>query len=928
MKCELRLTKISLAIIGLFSLGFMNTIYAKEQVNIDVYNGDISKLKGSTLYGKNGNDIATHNNLLEVNFEPVSGDKNSPDTIYGGYLDSDSSSQIESYDVINTSVNLIKGRLKSSLTGSSVVGAMIKLTPMDSPIKARVEGDILVGKDFEFAEGTIDLKGAYISIGQFVTSTDIDVSAVGVVEIEKTEGKNPREFTTVYGTHVMNTNLHGRLNAEGSVIMHGGIVSKSLIGVDVRGKSVDLKGSVFMGSGSVGSRQQNGIGALGVFVGAYTISSIDAKLASEITVDGGTIYSKVEGSIGKSIKNSIEATSSIAINGGEIKGGINGVYAETNGDKGSTAKAEGEVHISGGVVDGGGPGNILVAKAKAGEHAKAKGRLLLLGGNIKSRQIFLASAEVGPKSSTGNVEPYGNAFATDSYLKIGENVVFNSQPTIWGGQASRHNVLQRDAVTGNTLDFHGKALRLSQLNNFQNYNFYLNDSNSAALNQEESLIFVSGRMFSEKGWRLNNNVKEEFQIHPTIFLKGISGKKEVEVGDHLHLLALDEKAYLGIGIDEDGEKIFLDNISEFFQESAPHDLQVGLVRKIGVVYDFDDESKRVTARFVSPEIVGEGGEEEGEGPIVDEELVDKNVKPLAEGRIAALMNITRKQRLEEPTLRDLVKGSITPFVKMQGGRDRYQSGSHITANTYDVLLGIGYRSENLSLVGFGAYGYDDYNTYNDSDEGRLKGKGHNKSFSIGISGLYDLNESFYASFGGQVGRIETKFNSQDVLTGSGENAHYKAKGTYFSGHLGLGYQHHMDEMSRLDYSAHYLYSHIGSDTVNIDGDNIHFKRLQSSKVELKTRYERDVSEYSKLSASLAYQYEFDGKGDANVAGVGINAPSMKGSTGIVGVGFEYQPTSEDPESFINRSRINMNVEGYFGKRRGGNVSLTYRYMLK
>lgn len=869
---------LALMTIGVMASPYMMVANAKSEITEFNYDGNNLPLEANTnillLRDSNGQFIDKDSHLT-VDFDPSNTTFPKVSNIYGGYANLEGTQD-------NATVSNVSITFKNGKVTDNVRAAVIKIMGnVADSLTATASGHLIMEDGIVGSQ----LIGAYIHKGvHSEKQRNVSLTAKGSVVM------NGGQANVISGATILDSgNSTDYAKVEGSVVMNAGNATTFMYGGYISGvNNFHIDGSIDFNGGEVNSS----------IFGAYSSGGNDANANGRVTINSGLLKGNIYGAHLFQISKTAQATSDVVITGGVIEGTIASSVAL-----------------------------LLLGKAElltGEEFAKSSGNLLLEGGDINGKLIYLARA--GNSFEDENINfAYGSFSATDSYLKVSENVNLNNEALkVWGGMIDG-NVLEKNAFRNNILDFHGKPLTVSTLGNFEQYNFYLNDVNTHLVNTETGLVTVTESLHSEDTWEIDSETGEKIikQNQPSILLKGISGESSVAVGDYIHLLsATDAKITMGDYKVLSGKQQEIGKLSDFFAAGKEHDLQVGLVRKIGVVYDFDDENNSVIAYFVDPE----GGAGGGGQPSIDDELVDKNVKPLAEGRIAALMKITRQQRLEEPALRDLVKGSVTPFVKMQGGRDRYQSGSHITANTYDVLLGIGYRSESLSLVGFGAYGYDDYKTYNDSDEGRLKGKGHNKSFGIGISGLYDLNENLYASFGGKVGRIETKFDSQDVLTGSGENAHYKTKGTYFSGHLGLGYRHYIDNGSRIDSSIHYLHSRIGSDTVNIDGDDIHFKALTSSKLELKTRYERDMSEQSKFNVSLAYQYEFDGKGDANVAGVGINAPSMKGSTGIVGIGFEYQPTSEDPNSFINRSRINVNVEGYFGKRRGGNLSLTYRYM--
>ncbi len=65
----------------------------------------------------------------------------------------------------------------------------------------------------------------------------------------------------------------------------------------------------------------------------------------------------------------------------------------------------------------------------------------------------------------------------------------------------------------------------------------------------------------------------------------------------------------------------------------------------------------------------------------------------------------------------------------------------------------------------------------------------------------------------------------------------------------------------------------------------------------------------------AYEYEFDGKATASTAGYAIDAPSLKGSTGVGELGITYKPVAD--RGFY----ADLGVQGYVGKREGVTGSL-------
>lgn len=923
--------KLPLALAVSAILVMPNIVMADESLpmNTMTYDGTDESLlnRYDHLYpiDENG-EYRTENSRVIIDFSSSDPNIKQPSLVYGGHSTSDNKV------VVNNEVIIKDGTVRSNIIGSNT---MIDSTD-NVNTTAIAEGKVVI---HDGNVGGVSGAEVRIYINDLPVSTPHIGKAIGSLDIH---GGTIRQAAA--GSVVSNNRGEGEGYSEGTVNMTGGTLDSFLYGAYASGRPQDWKG---MDAQAIGTINFSGGLVKNSVYGAYITNSQTADSLGVLNVSGGEIQGHVytafasssgnllqssalargttvmtDGIMGKNFVSArafslgrSEAKGSMVMTGGEIKSTLYGAFSSvsTSSALENSALARGTVEVS----------NAIIGKdirgAEADSHYLADAQSVLeitdtsVGGNILGARVTIHEAPAGTTDIEATAKGIGNIITLDGKITLGD------ETEIWG--ASINGVTTyKDGFTGNILNIHSNPLTVSKLGNFENYNFYLTKNNEHLVNSDTAMITVKDQLHNEDSWILAGSGlaadKEVIHNKSNILLKGISGENSVKIGDSIHLIsAKDAKLTQGEWDATQGNLVETEHMSDLFNTGEKHNIQIGLAGKIGVEYEIDDDTKLISAKFVTDRDI-------------DEDLIERNVKPLVEGRISALMNVTRKVDLEANVLRDFEKGQVTPFVTLKGGRDRYQSGSHITANIFDFMMGAGYRYDALSVAGFISYGYDDYKTYNQFFDGRVKGKGHNSSYGLGFSGAYDFSNDIYALFGAQVGRIETKFGSDDIITGSGQTAHYKSKVTYYSGYLGAGYRYDLTSGSALDTSLRYMYSHLGSDGITIDGDAIQFQSLKSSRIELKTQYEKVFSDEMKLNTSLAYQYEFDGKGDANIAGISIDAPGMKGSTGVVGVGFEYQPKSDDAKSFLNRSKINVDVQGYFGKRRGGSLALTYRYMLK
>lgn len=90
-------------------------------------------------------------------------------------------------------------------------------------------------------------------------------------------------------------------------------------------------------------------------------------------------------------------------------------------------------------------------------------------------------------------------------------------------------------------------------------------------------------------------------------------------------------------------------------------------------------------------------------------------------------------------------------------------------------------------------------------------------------------------------------------------------------------------------------------------------------MQLGCRVIRQAAPYVSYYGGAAWEYEFDGAADMAVAGVGLAAPTLKGSSGIIELGVRLEPAK------ASRITLDLGAQGYFGKRRGFSGGLQVNY---
>ncbi len=93
-----------------------------------------------------------------------------------------------------------------------------------------------------------------------------------------------------------------------------------------------------------------------------------------------------------------------------------------------------------------------------------------------------------------------------------------------------------------------------------------------------------------------------------------------------------------------------------------------------------------------------------------------------------------------------------------------------------------------------------------------------------------------------------------------------------------------------------------------------FDSVDSNRIRLGARLTHKVNERNSLYGGLAYQYEFSGEARAHYNGGSTPSPSVKGSSGMLELGWQVKP-GDGPLT------LDLGVNGWAGKQRGGSVQL-------
>ena len=687
---------------------------------------------------------------------------------------------------------------------------------------------------------------------------------------------------------------------DNSVMISGGKIGDVVFGAYTEGSGIVAYNSVTLTDGLINGE---------VYGGASTKNGIAEY--NSVTVSGGTINMLATG--GVSIDN-VARYNNVTVTGGTIKGSIYGGMSEINA-------IENKVMISGGNIGG----DVCGAESKA--ESSATGNEVIISGtptfesaygtNIYGASTFDGEITGNKVTISGrpvfkfndpdkNIKIYGgyvdrDGNVTGNSVEINGDMKFTEALEIYGGYGgtgavtgnsvtiSGRPIFAADSViyggysasggevSGNILNIKSTGITVSNIKNFDVYNFYLPDTVQA----DDVLLTVTG-----------GSSNEQTDLKGSSVNVGITGSAPaLKSGDNVTLL-------------HNANGILADETTVYGK----------MTQGVSLEYDFTTVLQNGDSLVTT--IIKSG--------------ISDDTKSLVETQAAAAGFINSGADL-------LVSSGITSMSKvtsaednaifgaMSGGSMRYDTGSHADVKGYNFALGMGKAVANnagrLTFGPFVEYGYGDYTSYLDNG---VRGDGKTKYYGVGVLARQDDKNGVYYEGSLRYGRMDADYASNDLGT-AGVHSSYDSSSAYYGAHLGIGKVTGLNDTTKADVYAKLLYTHQNGDSVTLQGEGngevYDFDAVDSTRARVGARVSKAYSERGTGYVGLAYEYEFDGEARATVKGFSTPAPSIKGSSGLVELGYILQPQG------VNDPTINIGLQGWGGKKQGftGNVDFVWTF---
>ena len=374
-----------------------------------------------------------------------------------------------------------------------------------------------------------------------------------------------------------------------------------------------------------------------------------------------------------------------------------------------------------------------------------------------------------------------------------------------------------------------------------------------------------------------------------------------------------------VGADVDTSKINFTNI-----------IYLDADRQMTLVSDFGD---KVGTIIGSKYLIGTAFEGEGTASLSGSDLVfrtktgagvsEQTHKTVMATEVGVTMLNTGNDYIDKAMegmgdLANVAPDGTTVGAAIGGGRNRYETGSHVNVNSWNAAVAVGAKRElkngSLEYGVFGEYGKANFTLHSDAG----KGDGDSHYAGGGLLAKWTNKHDVYTEASFRLGRLNE--SSNDIMRdGLGNKYGYDVHANYFGAHVGVGKIFRYKGGKSLDVYGKYFYTK--RDGVEFDAVQ-HYKldSVKSSILRIGARYGTTDKKWN-WYGGLAYEYEFDGEATGTVKDTAIRAASIKGSSVRGEIGMRMNATKTNPW------QMDISLYGYGGKHRGigGNVNVAYMF---
>lgn len=255
----------------------------------------------------------------------------------------------------------------------------------------------------------------------------------------------------------------------------------------------------------------------------------------------------------------------------------------------------------------------------------------------------------------------------------------------------------------------------------------------------------------------------------------------------------------------------------------------------------------------------------------------------------------------------------TPFFAASHSSMRHTTGSHVDVRGCSMVLGLSRKLEKpdrqILIAPVVEYGKGRYNSY--LDDG-THGWGNTSYWGLGLVCRTTCKDGNFYEASLRGGRLRSDYSSNDyIYNGQKSSEHFASTSAYYGAHFGLGREIGWQRRHKFTYYGKYFYTYNGPETYRLrNGQAYRTSSAQSHRLRLGVRDTYAINEKNKTYLGLAWEHEFAGSAYATCNGRRTEAPSIRGNSYMLEIGWVIKPYADDTLSF------DISAAGWLGRQRG------------
>ena len=668
----------------------------------------------------------------------------------------------------------------------------------------------------------------------------------------------------VTGSYVGNGVFGGYVADTGNANYNTVIINKGIVKTDVYGGYVEGSGNANHNIVAIiANDDDNNI--TGIYGGyAQTTGDTNYNIVTASGIETALLYGGVSEQ-GDSSYNRVFLDQGAYING-NIYGGATNIGNTNYNMVTIVDNVQADFYLCAGLTTTGNANHNIVNIYSSTVDDEVCGGKVSDAGNANDNTVTINAGKIDNNVYGGQVQNSGDAI--NNTVNIIGDVTFSTGSILYGGDSG-----SGDAFTGNTLNVASAGLSLGNVANFENYNFYLTDANinaDAVLKLQEA----------------SDTNLDKAKINAT--LSGAA--RALKVGDTVKLL------HNSNGFSTTGT-------------ITGTTLQQGFSLIYGVKFDASADRVNFT--------VTEGGS------------ATEASKSPSETRLATVGflnsgadNFTDKGIANAVAVASSDNGAV--FAAAGGGQSRLHSGSYTDIKGYNFVLGAAKAiTNNAGKLTYGPFAEAGWGTYDSHLDCGVRGDGNTRYYGVGAFARQDNNSGTYYEGSLRYGQTNSDYSGSGLTDGLGNAlaATYDSSSAYYGAHIGIGKVSKLTGSTSADVYAKLLYTHQQGDSAVMagSGETYDFGSVDSTRARVGARLSKAYSDRATAYVGTAYEYEFDGEATATVKGFSTLAPSIKGGSGMLELGYSLKPKA------ANDPTIDLSLQGWLGKKEGFTTNVNFMW---